>query len=435
MRSGLEASPRTVAFRLCVAATVTASGQLGCEGCGDAAGGAAPREAASTVPVQVGSVPGSGAQGSPFPAFSVDAPAVEPRAGEEWRSVLDAEIADLERLRGSTESRERLRHATLLLERFDALRRPDDLQRATELVSAMRELPTVRDEVRLLRAEIALARGELGALVGPAQGPPLEPSTTPRVAEIQAEALFAQGRCESALTILRAIPAERRSERRAALDAVVLGALGRDAEAIERFRAATRSHREPSPSSLARIHVAHARFLQGRGEMAAAQTLYAEALKRADWYEPALLGLAELVGPARGIALLEPVTGGDGVGAPPELLARVAELRDMRAPGSGTASLWQAARAYSTAMEIAPRRYRPGFARFTTYAVEDPARGFELAERALGDEPTLEAYALLLDVARASGRVDAWCEYAARSSLVPHCAANGEPPASLPRCR
>lgn len=418
-----------------MAVTLAVSGPLGCEGCGDAEGGAAPREAASTSPVQAGAAPGSGATNSPFPAFSVDAPAVEPRPAEEWRSVLDGEIADLARLRGPKESGHRLRLAALLLERFDALRRPVDLLRATELVSAMRELPPVRDEVVLLRAEVALARGELGALVGKAEGPQLEPSPAPRVAEIQAEALFAQGRCEAALSTLQAIPAERRSERRAALDAVVLGALGRDAEAIERFRAATRGHREPSPSSLARIHVAHARFLQGRGEMAAAQTLYAEALRRADWYEPALLGLSELVGPVRGIALLEPSTGGDGVGAPPELLVRVAELREMRAPGSGEASLRQAIRAYGDAVEIAPRRYLPGLARFTTHALENPTRGFELAERALSDEPTLEAYALMLDVARASRRVDAWCENAARSALVPHCDARGEPPAALPRCR
>lgn len=435
MRTGPETARRVFALRLCVAAIVAVSGQLGCEGCGDAEGGAAPREAASTGPVQVGATPGSGAQSSPFPAFSVDVPAVEPRPAEEWRSVLDGEIDDLTRLRGSNESGERLRLATLLLERFDALRRPEDLQRATELVSAMRELPPVRDELVLLRAELALARGELGALVGKAEGPHLEPSATPSVAEIQAEAMLAQGRCESALSTLRAIPAERRSERRAALDAVVLGALGRDAEAIERFRAATRSHREPSPSSLARIHVAHARFLQSRGEMAAAQTLYAEALRRAAWYEPALLGLGELVGPVRGIALLEPSSGGDGAGAPPELLVRVGELREMRAPGSGEASLRQATKAYEAAVEIAPRRYLPGFARFTTHALGDPSRGFELAERALGDEPTLEAYALMLDVARARGDVGAWCERAARSALVPHCDARGEPPAALPRCR
>ncbi len=424
MRTGPEASPRASALRRASRGALLLALATACT---EQAKRSDPDAASSSAAGSVGSAP------PPFAPPHVPQPLSSPRSGDAQLAELDARI---EAQRGKPTppgSDERGVLALALLERFEILARPDDLRAATEALESPDPFGHLSDESFVARFQLRFLRGEhaifeLGHLPPPKRKTPERPLHS----TASTEALLERGLCAWAHSRVSKPSEHDVDHQRRRVLALVLARMGRDAEADEAFAESARRTYDRNPLTLARVYLDHGRFSQARGDMARAEALYRAALERLPSYVPAAVALAPMLGPERGIALLEPFV---AEGCAPEIAATLALLNELRRPGSGSAWLERAKAGFDAALEVAPDRYRPIAARTWLRLGVNTQEAFELAKLAVRRESSPDTHAILFDAARAADRVPEWCEIAAASRFLPDCDERGQPPASLPRCR
>lgn len=301
----------------------------------------------------------------------------------------------------------------LLLERARFLGDHEALQRATVLAEA--HSTTAADLLRRAQARAAAHRFA-SALADLAEAERMG-ADTGTVANARATIRIATGHAGEAVESLQARTAAHPGYASYAMLAAAYAALGRYEEADRLYARAEAELGTTSPFPHAWLSFARGlMWSEQAGDVERGEVFYAQALHFLPQFATANIHMAEIEY-ARGehaaaAARLRRVL---AITPEPEALGLLGDIL------VGTGEYEQGHRAidaarvgYETLLRDQPLAYADHAAEFYLGPGEDYARAWQLARQNLDNRPTLRAYELAIDAARASGNADAACELLVR---------------------
>jgi tetratricopeptide (TPR) repeat protein len=281
----------------------------------------------------------------------------------------------------------------------------DDLvRRAPDNASSYLTRASTRSGMHLFAAALAdLAEAEkLGAKPATLVGP-------------RATVLEAQGDLDGALALRRAAREADPDLVNQALEASLLGQMGKTGEASELFRKAASHYRSVSAFPVAWLFLQEGLFWERAGETARARAFYAAAHERLPAYGHAASHLAMLVPPARGIELLTPIVAASD---DPEFeLILASRLRAAGQAAEADAHIARVRTRYAELVEKHPEAYAEHAGWFLLDEGKDAERALALAKQNLAVRRTEKAYQLALLAALAAGKRADACALGAEAGL------------------
>lgn len=189
--------------------------------------------------------------------------------------------------------------------------------------------------------------------------------------------------------------------------AALLGRMGRLQEADAKFLEAEQKFRSISPTPLMDLYFDRGRMWERAGDLTLATKLYQAAMKRMSVSVHVATHLAQLIPPAEGVALLEPLTGRSDDG---DLFAQLGTLKNLISPGTGDADLAKAGALYDEHYAKLPEAYADHAGWFWAGPGKDPTKAVAAAKVNLKERQTAEAYELAIAAGEAAKDAAFTCE-------------------------
>ena len=317
---------------------------------------------------------------------------------------------------------ERVAHVDLLLMRAQYLGQIADLEQATKLADDLVRAAPDDGRAHVARARVRYGWHRFVDALADLEVADREDAGSAAADGARAAILQATSRYDEALALRRELSAAKADILTLGAEGAVLADRGDLEGAAERFAAARRSYRDPSP-----FPVAWLRFLEGsmwlrEDDLAKARPLLQEAVDRLPGYAPASAKLAQLdaLEGRRDKALtrlrLIAERSDD-----PDYAAQLARLLG-EAGQAEEAARWRrrAATRFDELLAVHPEAFAEPAADFWLNAGGDAKRALKLARQNVAGGATPRAYELLLQAALANGDEALACEAADGASRTPH---------------
>ncbi len=330
-------------------------------------------------------------------------------SGEIALGNLGAEIRGLERLVEQRKDDLAIRRNLIesLKLRGEMTGRIADVERAVEMAETLAKDMPDKPEAYLARAALRATLHRFDDAWADLDEAERRGSTAGQTRQKRASILFARGKIDDALVLAEQMRKERATIDTLGFQAVLLGELGRKAEALAAFREAFEIYPDTSPFPVAWLFFAQGQFWEREGNTDLAIAYHRACLERLPAHAHAAAHWARMASPEEAEAIVKPLL--DKVDDPELQAVLSAKLEARGAADAAKEHRIEAGARYDELVAKHPEAYVDHAAQFWLDVGGDAPKAFELAKRNLSWRKTARAYELAVVTALAVHDKQAAC--------------------------